>query len=105
MKILKNKQLNAESYSVFSIKSKNKRLLFNIEFMIRSHIGSTQNYEVILKLESLFHLSGQTFRLNYSEFYRCLYARVVVVVLVWVAVSSQYDGLVLVVVVRRLFMF
>ena len=27
MKILKNKQLNAESYSVFSIKSKNKRHL------------------------------------------------------------------------------
>ena len=73
--------------------------------MIQSHIGFIQNYEVIFKFESFFHLSGQTFRLNYSKFYRCFCARVVVVVLVWVTVSSQYDDLVFVVVVRRLFVF
>ena len=32
--------------------------------MIRSHIGSTQEYGVVIKLEKFFHLSGRSFGLG-----------------------------------------
>ena len=34
--------------------------------MIRSHIGSTKKCGVVLKLERISHLSGQSFGLGYS---------------------------------------
>ena len=34
--------------------------------MIRSHIDSTQKYEMVLKLERFSHLSGRSFGLGFS---------------------------------------
>ena len=69
MKILKNKQLNAESYSAFSIKSKNKRHLSHLIIVVKSLLFSivkymniiwsinTQLQITLLKLEKLLLLS------------------------------------------------
>ena len=36
--------------------------------MIRSHIGSTQEYVVVFKLEKLSHLLGRSFRLGLKPY-------------------------------------
>ena len=61
MKILKNKQLNAESYSVFSIKSKNKRHLSLIGMVI---IGP----HVYLYIRNYFSASNKNTDVNNFKF-------------------------------------
>ena len=41
--------------------------------MIRSHIGSTRDCEVVLKLERFSHLSGRSFGLGLGTYHWCFY--------------------------------
>ena len=41
--------------------------------MIRFHIGSTRDYEVVLKLERFSHLSGRFFGLRLSTYHWCFH--------------------------------